>query len=232
MKYDDSSKITQLRMPLQAIALPASTNPPQGLLVALHGWGANAQDLAALAPMLPLPGYQMIFPDAPFPHSYAPRGKMWYGFPPNYTFQSKLGFDNQPDLAKSRQQLTEWLQSLPEITGIPLSSTILAGFSQGGAMTLDVGTQLPLAALMVLSGYLHAPLKTQALQTSSILVVHGRQDQVVPLNAAQQARDSLLALGARVQYHELEMGHEIRPVVLELMQNFIRERGIKLGERA
>lgn len=219
-------------MSLQAIALPASANLPQGLFVALHGWGANAQDLASLAPMLPLPDYQMIFPDAPFPHPYAPQGRMWYGFPSNYTFQSNLSFDNQPDLAKSRQQLGEWLQSLPEITGIPLSNTILAGFSQGGAMTLDVGTQLPLAALMVLSGYLHAPLKTQTSQFPPVLMVHGRQDQVVPLRAAQQARDSLLGLGATVQYHELDMGHEIRPVVLELMQNFIHQRGTKLGEKA
>jgi phospholipase/carboxylesterase len=219
-------------MSLQAIALPSAVNPPQSLFVALHGWGASAQDVASLAPMLDLPDYQMIFPDAPLPHPYAPQGRMWYSFPPNYTFHSNLSFENQPDLAKSRHQLTEWLQSLPEVTGIPLSNTILAGFSQGGAMTLDVGTQLPLAALMVLSGYLHAPLKTQTLQSPPILMVHGRQDQVVPLRAAQQARDSLLALGATVQYHELDMGHEIRPVVLELMQNFIHERVIKLGEKA
>ncbi|MBD1867611.1 dienelactone hydrolase family protein [Cyanobacteria bacterium FACHB-471] len=216
---------------LQAIALPSAINPPQGLFVALHGWGASAQDVASLAPMLHLPGYQMLFPDAPFPHPYAPQGKMWYSFPQSYTFQSNV-FGNQPDLAKSRQQLTEWLKSLPEITGIPLSHTILAGFSQGGAMTLDVGTQLPLAALMILSGYLHAPLATQTSQFPPILMVHGRQDQVVPLRSAQQARDSLLGLGATVQYHELDMGHEIRPVVLELMQNFIREKVIKLGEKA
>jgi len=219
-------------MSLQAIALPSAVNPPQNLFVALHGWGANAQDVASLAPMLHLPDYQMIFPDAPFPHPYASQGRMWYDLSSSYTFQSNLSFDSQPDLAKSRQQLAEWLKSLPEITGIPLSNTILAGFSQGGAMTLDVGTQLPLAALMVLSGYLHAPVKTKTLQFPPILMVHGRQDQVVPLRAAQQARDSLLALGATVQYHELDMGHEIRPVVLELMQNFISERVTKLGEKA
>jgi phospholipase/carboxylesterase len=215
-------------MSLQAIALPSQANPPQGVFVALHGWGANAQDLASLAPMLPLPDYRMIFPDAPFAHPHAPQGKMWYGFPPNYTFQSHLNFE-QPDLATSRQQLTEWLQSLPEITGIPLEKTVLAGFSQGGAMTLDVGAHLPLAALMVLSGYLHAPLQSSD-SLPPILMVHGRQDQVVPLSVAHRAKESLLALGATVQYHELNMGHEIHPIVLELMQNFIGERVTKLGE--
>ncbi|HEY9638949.1 MAG TPA: alpha/beta hydrolase [Coleofasciculaceae cyanobacterium] len=216
---------------LQAISVPAKGGQPKGLLVMLHGWGANAQDVAALASYVDLPDYQFLFPNAPFPHPYAPMGRMWYGLPNDYSFFSRPEFRQQPELQKSRSQLLRWLQSLPQTTGIPLTRTILGGFSQGGAMTLDVGLSMPVAGLMVLSGYLHAPLEPAELGLERsvsqplppILVVHGRQDPVVPLAAAQHVRDGLQKLGASVQYFEQDMGHEIQPVVLSHMQSFIEE---------
>lgn len=190
---------------------PTSGNSPKGILVALHGWGANAQDLVTLAPFLQLPDYQLFFPNAPFPHPHAPGGRAWYA----------LERENYAGLEDSRQRLREWLLSLESSTGIPLSKTILGGFSQGGAMTLDVGLNLPLAGLCSLSGYLHAEPKAENAPFPPILIVHGRQDGVVRLEAAQKARDILIALGAFVDYAEFDMGHEVTPVVLNVMQRFI-----------
>jgi phospholipase/carboxylesterase len=51
--------------------------------------------------------------------------------------------------------------------------------------------------------------------------VHGRQDTVVPVNAAQRVRDYLLSLGTPMQYREFDMGHEIRPDVVEVIREFI-----------
>ncbi|NJR66011.1 MAG: alpha/beta hydrolase [Leptolyngbyaceae cyanobacterium CRU_2_3] len=218
-------------MSLPAISVPAKSGRTKGLLVILHGWGASAQDVAALASYLDLPDYQFLFPNAPFPHPYSPTGKMWYGLPSDYSVFSSLEFLQQTELQESRIQLVSWLQSLEKTTGIPLTRTILGGFSQGGAMTLDVGLFRPFAALMVLSGYLH-PLrqpselelaKNAPAQFPPILLVHGRQDRVVPLNAAHQARDRLQQIGAGVQYFEQDMGHEIDSLVLRHMQSFIEE---------
>lgn len=213
-------------MSLQAISIPPKSATVKGLIVILHGWGANAQDVAALASFLNLPDYHFLFPNAPFPFPYAPTGRAWYNFPDTYSSLSRPEFYDQPELVESRKQLTEWLLSLEDLTQIPLSRTVLGGFSQGGAMTFDVGLTLPVAALMVLSGYFHAPTRlTEQIQTAPpILIVHGRQDQVVPLAAAHQSRETLLALNHSVQYHELEMGHEIQPIVLNLMQRFIEEK--------
>jgi phospholipase/carboxylesterase len=128
-------------------------------------------------------------------------------------------------LTQSRQLLTDWLQSLESSTGVPLSRTILSGFSQGGAMTLDIGLNLPLAGLVSLSGYLHpgaGNVETQNLASlPPVLIMHGRQDTVVPLEAAVLARETLESLGAAVQYYEFDMGHEIRPEMLELLRNFV-----------
>jgi len=182
------------------------------LIVALHGWGANAQNLASVVPLLNLPDYQFMFPDAPFPHPYGSGGKMWY----NLSDQKAQG------LPESRKLLTDWLHSLENSTGVPLSRTILSGFSQGAAMTLDVGLSLPLAGLVALSGYLH-PVSELEESIPPVLIVHGRQDSVVPVSAAQKARDSLVAMGIAVRYQEFNMGHEIRPEVLAVIRSFVLE---------
>ncbi|NWF59113.1 MAG: alpha/beta hydrolase [Fischerella sp.] len=196
---------------------PKTGQAPQGLIVALHGWGANAEDLASLAPFLDLPDYQFLFPNAPFPHPYSPTGRAWYD----------LSMENMYEgLTESRQLLIDWLQTLESSTGVPLSRTFLSGFSQGGAMTLDVGLKLPLAGLVVMSGYLHpgavTDVETQnATSLPPVLIMHGRYDQVVPLQAAVQAKATLESLGIAAQYYEFDMGHEIRLQMLELIRNFV-----------
>lgn len=90
-------------------------------------------------------------------------------------------------------------------------------------MTLDVGLTLPLAGLCSLSGYLHyQPQKpNEKADFPPVLIVHGTQDPVVPIAAAQQAKEKLTVIGVKVQYQEFAMGHEIQPPVLTLIQEFI-----------
>lgn len=186
----------------------------------LHGWGANAQDVAFLCSLLELPDYQFVLPDAPLLHPYGMGGKMWYDLSGDINFQTD--FSQHQDLMRSRQQLSDWLKSLEASTGVGLSHTILGGFSQGGAMTLDVGLSLGLAGLMVLSGYQHLPFVSQATYPP-ILMVHGRQDAVVPIQAARMAKENLLKIGAQVDYEEFDMGHEIAPIVLTKIQQFVEK---------
>ena len=209
--------ITQIEdnfLTLNAIAvLPSNGNPPDHLLVLLHGWGADANDLAPLAQVFDLPNYQCLLPNAPFPHPEVPLGRAWYA----------LETQSHDGLSQSRQQLKDWLFSLENQTGVPLSRTVLGGFSQGGAMTLDVGIELPLAGLFSLSGYLHFqphPLKTAI---PPILMVHGKQDFVVPIEVARQTRDALNGINAKIEYHEFNMGHEIPQIVLNLVEKFIKQ---------
>jgi phospholipase/carboxylesterase len=228
---------------------PVADRPPQGLLVMLHGWGANAEDVLGLADYMNLPNWYLVFPNAPLPHPYNPVGRMWYdlpldatGMPDRAAFQASA-MNQRADLLASRTQLVAFLHSLANTTGVPLERTVLGGFSQGGAMTLDVGPQLPLAGLISLSGYLHAPVSSAPVSSAPvssasvsskldstasspslppILMVHGRQDVVVPLTAAQDARDRLRTAGAQVDYHEFTMGHEIQLPALQAIQHFVR----------
>ncbi len=198
---------------------PKNGQPPKALIVTLHGWGASAEDVASLLPFFDLPDYQFVFPDAPFPYAYASEGKAWYDLRMENMYQG---------LAESRLMLINWLESLESSTGIPLSQTILSGFSQGGAMTLDVGLNLPVAGLVSMSGYLHPGAGivnvSQATSLPPVLIMHGRQDTVVPLQAALKVKETLESLGVALQYHEFDMGHEITPEMLVVFRNFVAQR--------
>ncbi|MEL4894300.1 alpha/beta hydrolase [Crocosphaera sp. Alani8] len=198
-------------MSLEFISIKPKNSEPKNLLVMLHGWGANAEDLAPLSSVLTLPDYQLLFPNAPFSHPEVPGGLAWYA----------LETGKYEGIEESCQLLKNWLLSLEKDTGIPLSRTILSGFSQGGAMALDIGINLPLRGICSLSGYLQFQPQKIASPVPPILIIHGTNDMVVPLQMAQKARDGLTSISAKVEYHELEMGHEIPTDVIPIFEKFI-----------
>jgi phospholipase/carboxylesterase len=205
---------------LDIIIVPARTGAPVGSIVVLHGWGANHDDLGDLVPYFNLPEHQFLFPNGIFDHEYSDTGKMWYSF----TGAGHTTDRSMTQLATSREVLSEWVQSLPDSTGIPLDRTWIAGFSQGGAMTLDIGLNLPVAGSIVLSGYLHPDLPKPPHATPPVTIVHGTQDDVVPIIAARQSQATLTQWGVDVRYHEFEMGHSIVPEVLQVVRQFVTSK--------
>lgn len=185
------------------------TPSPTHAVILLHGWGANAQDLASLAPYLNFPQIKFIFPNAPHPHPFSAEGRMWYDL------------DSGEHLDTTSAQLKDWVRSLPEEIDLPLEKIILGGFSQGGAMTLEVGHDLPLAGLLCLSGYLHPELTFAPENQKPVMVIHGTQDPVVPVAEAQKVQTQLTQANWPLDYHELPMAHEISPKALELIQVFL-----------
>jgi len=201
---------------IEAISAIPSGTPPTYLLVVLHGWGANYQDFVPFAKVLNLSSFGYMFPNAPFDHFQVPGGRAWYALE-NKEFTG---------LAESRQLLIDWLNSLEKTTGVPLERTIMAGFSQGGAMTLDVGLTLPLAALCSFSGYLHYQPQQSDRTYPPTLIVHGTGDPVVPLQAAEKARDELTKIGVEVQYQAFKMAHEVKDEAIALFKEFITKEVI------
>ena len=199
---------------IEAISVMPKEGQATHLLVVLHGWGANDRDFVPFAKVLNLTGFGYFFPNAPFDHFQVSGGKAWYALE-NKDFAG---------LTESRQLLTQWLTSLEASTGVPLERTVLAGFSQGGAMTLDVGLTLPLAALCSFSGYLHYQPQAAEKTYPPTLIVHGKQDPVVPVAAAIKARDELTKIGVPVRYQEFEMAHEVRDPAIALFKQFITEQ--------
>lgn len=201
-------------MSLSALEVPAAS-PSRGLVVLLHGWGANAQDVVDLSPALDLSGIAFACPNGPMAHPYSAEGRMWYD----------LESPTWAGLEAGRMQLNDWLDDCIASSGVPPERVILAGFSQGGAMTLEVGLGRSLAGLVVFSGYLHPHLKAmppEAVTSAPILVLHGQQDGVVPFEAALDTQSALISLGANLQFQSFEMGHEISPKALGVAREFVR----------
>ena len=197
---------------IEAISALPNHGKPTHLLVVLHGWGANYQDFVPFAKVFNLPNFGYMFPNAPYEHFQMPGGRAWYA----------LETKEFTGLSQSRQLLLDWLISLPDSTGVPLEQTIMAGFSQGGAMTLDVGLTLPFAALCSFSGYLHySPQVRENKIFPPTMIIHGQQDPVVPIEAAKKAREELTKIGVSVQYHEFAMAHEVTDKAIATFKQFV-----------
>lgn len=188
-------------------------------IIWLHGLGADGNDFVPVVPELGLDttgigDIRFVFPHAPvIPVTIngGYRMRAWYDI---------LGADlarreDEPGLRESQRHV-EGLIAAQESLGIPSERIVLAGFSQGCAMTLMTGLRYPrrLAGLLGLSGYL--PLadrlpaeRHEANNDVPILLAHGSQDPVVPMARALAARDQLLGLGYQVAWRDYPMPHSV-----------------------
>lgn len=206
-------------MPLSGLLLsPKNGEAPEALVILLHGWGSNAEDVAGLVPALALGNCWVSAPDGPMAHPYSDTGRMWYD----------LENPAWPGLGQSKQLLQEHLEGLIKDSGLTPAQTVVMGFSQGGAMALEVGLGLPLGGIAVFSGYLHPELAQAAIATTTpVFITHGRQDAVVPFRAAEQTYQFLQSKSAIVQFHPLDMGHEISVDALTAAQQWFRNLGLQ-----
>src|SRR5207245_2071246 len=156
---------------------------PEGVVVWLHGLGADGHDFEPVVPILGLPRARFVFP-------HAPRGPVTINggvvMPAWYDIVA-IGGDGakEEDVRRSAKQLRALLER-EEKNGVPADRIILAGFSQGGAMALHVGTRYPraLRGIMVLSGYEVLPPTrerdaTPANRTTPMLCCHGTAEPLV-----------------------------------------------------
>jgi phospholipase/carboxylesterase len=190
-------------------ALQQGPSEAQQRLVLLHGWGADADDLLDLGGLLVGPEVSVVALRAPEPHPYG-SGRQWYGLQPIDWSQ----------LPAAREALRLRLEALAR--SVPLAQTVLLGFSQGGAMALDVGSSLPLAGIVACSGYPHegwAP----GTDVAPVLLSHGREDPVVPFAASEAVLERLQAGGNRAELLAFAGGHTIDATVLPSIGAFVRQ---------
>nr|WP_314634720.1 alpha/beta hydrolase [uncultured Janthinobacterium sp.] len=201
---------------LETIELDSAPNPTVSIIW-MHGLGADGNDFVPLVKELDLrgcPGIRFIFPSAgtmpvTINNGYVMRA--WY----DILVSDLVRREDEAGLRASQQQI-EALIEREKARGIPASRIILAGFSQGCAMTLQTGLRHPepLAGLMCLSGYLPLADKTALERTPAslqtpIFMAHGTADPVVPIARAQQSRDLLTSMGYKVEWHEYMMQHSL-----------------------
>jgi len=188
------------------------------LVIVLHGRGADANDLADLAPYLG-PNYRFVFPNAPKPFEPMP------GYSFGFTW-----FDGWPaernSLIESRTLLLTFLDEMIAKYPTPRGKVILCGFSQGGLMSIDVGfrTSVELAGIVVMSGAVFEDDLPPFRRDLPVMIVHGTADDVIPLLAAHRTRRVLEDHGVDVDHHEFPMGHQVSEESMAVVADFMARR--------
>ena len=219
--------MTQL---LENIEIETAPNP-QFAIIWLHGLGADGNDFVPIVRELDLaglPGIRFVFQHAktmPLTINGGYVMSAWY----DITGAELTRREDEGGLSASQRDI-EALIAREKERGIPASRIILAGFSQGCAMTLQTGLRHPekLAGMLCLSGYLPlAPVtaaeRTEANLQTPIFMAHGRQDHVVPFLRAEQSRDALQALGYQVEWHAYQMQHSLCLEEVQDISKWIRK---------
>ncbi len=196
---------------------PATGAAPARIVVLLHGYGADGDDLIGLAPAWApaMPDTLFVSPHAPFPCEGAPFGRQWFGI---------YGRDDEMRLAGLRAasaMVDAFIDDLLDETGLAPAALTLVGFSQGTMLALHVGPRRaePLAGILGYSGRLLAPglLAAEALSRPPVVLVHGEMDELVPYSSMAEAASALEGEGFAVETHRRRgLGHGIDPAGMQV----------------
>lgn len=218
-------------MLLETIERETGANP-QWTVIWLHGLGADGNDFAPIVPELVRqhwPAIRFVFPHAPVRAvtiNNGTRMRAWYDI---------VGFDlaSRADTAGVAESITQ-VQALIDREGergIAPDHIVLAGFSQGGAITLSYGLRAPkpLAGLVALSTYLPDPANAPSqivagAQSQPIFFGHGSGDPVVPLALGEQSMAAMRQLGFAVQSHRYPMAHQVCAEEIRDLGDWLEER--------
>lgn len=212
---------------------PRSGRAPTSLVLFLHGYGADANDLIDLgrawAPALP----ETAFVSLPAPDRCpgTPQGRQWF------TLQRRDQIEMQTGVGSARMALAAMIDAEARRAGVDHGAVALVGFSQGTMMALDAALTggRRLAAVVGYSGLLADADAARAATAGSvppILLIHGDRDEMIPVGALFGSANVLAAAGHPVEWHVSPgLGHGIAPDGLELGAAFLKRALAARGSR-
>ncbi|TWX59514.1 alpha/beta hydrolase [Colwellia hornerae] len=208
-------------MPIKSLARVTidPNSPATSCVIWLHGLGDSGDGFAPIVPVLNLPkdhGIRFIFPHAPEQAVTINQGyvmRSWYDI-------KSMDLHNRADMPgvlESEQAIHALIQQQVD-AGIAANKIVLAGFSQGGVISLFTGLRYPkaLAGIMALSCYLPTADKLPdnchaANKQTPILQNHGEQDDVVPMSSGKMANQLLINAGYKAKWQSYRMPHSVLP---------------------
>ena len=219
--YISNSKIMTLYHLVREPKIKLDKNP---LLLLLHGYGSNEQDLFSFASELP-DEYFVISARAPYDLQYG--SYAWYA----------IGYDNEgiksmdDDQARnSRDLIAGFIDELLDTYPIDATNVTLIGFSQGSILSYATALSYPkkIQRVVAMSGYLNIDIITAEFQKNDfsnlkIFVSHGTADQVIPVEWARKAPAILDSLGISYTYKEYPVGHGVAPQNFYDFKNWLNQ---------
>ncbi len=205
------------------------------LVIFLHGYGADGNDLLGLAdPLAPhLPNTVFVAPDAPERSAMNPMGFQWFPIPWIDGSSEEAAAEG---MARATDDLRAFLTQIMEEEGVTPDRTVLVSFSQGTMISLHVAPRWDqeFAGIVGFSGRLLEPelLADEITARPPVLLIHGDQDDVVPPQSLPAAAEALQAAGITVYAHIMRgTAHGIAPDGLSVALSFIRDvLGVEAAE--
>jgi len=199
-------------LPLHHIYRPSMLKENAPLLVMLHGYGSDENDLFSFANELP---EELFIISLKAPYSLEPQGNAWYAI--NFDADQNKWNDNEQ--AKiSMETLIKCIDKACEIYPVNKNNVSLLGFSQGTILGMATALNYPtkIKNVIGLSGYINHDilpdnLKELDYSSLSFYCSHGTVDQVIPIDWARQTPVFLKSLNIEHIYSEFPVGHGVAP---------------------
>ena len=194
------------------------------LLLLLHGYGSNEEDLFSFASELP-EEYYVISARAPYDMGFG--SYAWYAI--NFDADENK-FSDIPQAQQSRDLIANFIDELVANYPIDPSNVTLIGFSQGTILSYSVALSYPekIQRVVAMSGYLNTEMVKPNFETNNfsnlkIFASHGTVDQVVPVDWARKAAPALTQLGIEIVYKEYPVGHGVAPQNFYDFKNWLQQ---------
>ena len=182
------------------------------LLLLLHGYGSNEEDLFSFASELPNDSYVISVRS---PYDLPPSGHAWYAI---HFDADENKFSDNVQAKQSVELIAGFIDEIVKQYPIDAKNVTLIGFSQGAILSYATALTYPekVAKVVALSGYFNQEIMPEVIDTKAIshlkfFVSHGSVDQVIPIDWARKAKPALENLGLEVEYQEYPVGHGVAP---------------------
>lgn len=194
------------------------------LLLLLHGYGSNEQDLFSFARELP-EEYFVISARAPYDLQYG--SYAWYAI--NFDADQNK-FSDHVQAAESRDLIATFIDELIAKYPIDSQNVTLLGFSQGTILSYAVALSYPekVQRVVALSGYLNEEIMVENYKNNDfsdlqMFISHGTVDQVIPVSWANKAPGILNSLQIPTEYKEYPVGHGVAPQNFSDLKNWLEK---------
>ena len=182
------------------------------LLLLLHGYGSNEEDLFSFASELPDDSYVI---SVRAPYDLQPYGHAWYAI---HFDADENKFSDNVQAKQSVEIIASFIDEIVKQYPIDTKNVTLIGFSQGAILSYATALTYPekISKVVALSGYFNQEILPEVIDTKAIshlkfFVSHGSVDQVIPVDWARKAKPALENLGLEVEYQEYPIGHGVSP---------------------
>ena len=194
------------------------------VIILLHGYGSNEEDLFSFATELP-EEYYIISVRAPY--DLKPYGHAWYAI---HFDADENKFSDDVQARESRDLIATFIDEITNKYPIDKNKVTLVGFSQGTILSYATALSYPnkIARVVALSGYLNEQIIVEDYQTRNnkhlqFFISHGTVDQVIPLDWAKKAKPFMENLGLKAEYREYPVGHGVAPQNFYDFKNWLEQ---------